>query len=134
MTILLQVLEQSFTPTTPWERRKFTFVDAGKIVGMRLDEPAADLAIALAIASAECDTALPAGWVILGEVGLAGEVRKVTGVARRLAEAERLGFTTALVPPGSERLKGATIRVHEVGDVRSALRISGLRGRKSGGD
>ncbi|MFB7878239.1 MULTISPECIES: hypothetical protein [unclassified Nocardia] len=37
MTILLQVLEQSYTPATPWERRKFTFVDAGKIVGMRLD-------------------------------------------------------------------------------------------------
>ena len=37
MTILLQVLEQSYTPTTPWEQRKFTFVDAGKIVGMRLD-------------------------------------------------------------------------------------------------
>ncbi|MQY30028.1 hypothetical protein [Nocardia aurantia] len=37
MTILLQVLEQGFTPTTPWERRKFTFVDAAKIVGMRLD-------------------------------------------------------------------------------------------------
>ncbi|WP_405133313.1 hypothetical protein [Nocardia sp. NBC_01388] len=37
MTILLQVLEQSFTPTTPWERRRFTFVDTTKIVGMRLD-------------------------------------------------------------------------------------------------
>ncbi|RJO72314.1 hypothetical protein D5S18_24520 [Nocardia panacis] len=37
MTILLQVLEQSFTPTTPWERRKFTFINADKIVGMRLD-------------------------------------------------------------------------------------------------
>lgn len=37
MTILLQVLEQSFTPTTPWERRKFTFVDTTKIVDMRLD-------------------------------------------------------------------------------------------------
>ncbi len=37
MTILLQVLEQSFTPTTPWERRKFTFIDTAKIVGMRLD-------------------------------------------------------------------------------------------------
>ncbi|MFR9753458.1 hypothetical protein ACL02S_20825 [Nocardia sp. 004] len=37
MTILLQVLEQSFTPTTPWERRRFTFVHADKIVGMRLD-------------------------------------------------------------------------------------------------
>lgn len=37
MTILLQVLEQSYTPTTPWERRQFTFVDAAKIAGMRLD-------------------------------------------------------------------------------------------------
>ncbi|MFC4377639.1 hypothetical protein ACFO5K_26515 [Nocardia halotolerans] len=37
MTILLQVLEQSYTPTTPWERRKFTFIDTTKIVGMRLD-------------------------------------------------------------------------------------------------
>ncbi|MEV6428909.1 hypothetical protein [Nocardia sp. NPDC051463] len=37
MTILLQALEQSFTPTTPWERRKFTFVNTAKIVGMRLD-------------------------------------------------------------------------------------------------
>lgn len=74
-------------------------VYAATVGGMRLVEPAADLAIALAIASAESDVSIPAGWVILGEVGLAGEVRKVTGVARRLAEAERLGFTTALVPP-----------------------------------
>ncbi|RMI31682.1 hypothetical protein [Nocardia stercoris] len=37
MTILLQAIEQSFTPTTPWERRRFTFVDTAKIVGMRLD-------------------------------------------------------------------------------------------------
>ena len=37
MTILLQVLEQSYTPTTPWERRKFTFIDTSKILGMRLD-------------------------------------------------------------------------------------------------
>lgn len=37
MTILLQVLEQSYTPTTPWDRRKFTFIDTAKIVGMRLD-------------------------------------------------------------------------------------------------
>lgn len=95
--------------------------------GMRLQEPAADLAIALAIASAARDTALKPGWVILGEVGLAGEVRRVTGVGRRLAEAERLGFTTALVPPGSEKFKGA-MKVHEVSDVRSAVRLAGLRG------
>ncbi|WP_040794172.1 DNA repair protein RadA [Nocardia higoensis] len=106
-------------------------VYAATVGGMRLVEPAADLAIALAIASAESDTALPSGWVILGEVGLAGEVRKVTGVARRLAEAQRLGFTTALVPPGSEQVKVKGIRIQEVGDVRSALRVAGLRGRRS---
>ncbi len=102
-------------------------VYAATVGGMRLLEPTADLAIALAIASAEADVALPAGWVILGEVGLAGEVRKVTGLGRRLAEAERLGFTTALVPPGSEKIKTGTMRIHEVGDLRSALRLAELR-------
>ncbi|MEV0034275.1 DNA repair protein RadA [Nocardia sp. NPDC050793] len=106
-------------------------VYAATVGGMRLVEPAADLAIALAIASAESDTALPPGWVILGEVGLAGEVRKVTGLARRLAEAQRLGFTTALVPPGLERVKGGGMKIHEVTDVGSALRISGLRARRA---
>ncbi|WP_280342927.1 DNA repair protein RadA [Nocardia neocaledoniensis] len=102
-------------------------VYAATVGGMRLVEPTADLAIALAIASAEADIALPAGWVILGEVGLAGEVRKVTGLTRRLAEAERLGFTTALVPPGSGQTEIGSMRIHEVGDLRSALRLASLR-------
>lgn len=102
-------------------------VYAATVGGMRLLEPTADLAIALAIASAEADLALPAGWVILGEVGLAGEVRKVTGLTRRLAEAERLGFTTALVPPGSGQTKIGSMRIHEVSDLRSALRLAQLR-------
>ncbi|MEW1738080.1 DNA repair protein RadA [Nocardia beijingensis] len=101
-------------------------VYAATVGGMRLVEPSADLAIALAIASAESDVPIPPGWVILGEVGLAGEVRKVTGVNRRLAEAERLGFTTALVPPGLAPLK-STMKIHEVTDLRSAIRIAGLR-------
>ncbi|WP_082393568.1 DNA repair protein RadA [Nocardia arizonensis] len=105
-------------------------VYAATVGGMRLVEPAADLAIALAIASAESDTALPAGWIVLGEVGLAGEVRKVTGLSRRLAEAQRLGFTNAVVPPGSERMKGGGMQIHEVSDLRGALRLSGLRGRR----
>ncbi|MGN2641991.1 DNA repair protein RadA [Nocardia takedensis] len=108
-------------------------VYAATVGGMRLVEPSADLAIALAIASAESDTALPAGWVVLGEVGLAGEVRKVTGLTRRLAEAERLGFTDAIVPPGSERPKGGGMKIHEVSDLRSALRLSGLRARRDTG-
>ncbi|MEV6324438.1 DNA repair protein RadA [Nocardia sp. NPDC051787] len=101
-------------------------VYAATVGGMRLVEPAADLAIALAIASAEADVPIPPGWVILGEVGLAGEVRKVTGVSRRLAEAERLGFTTALIPPGLAPAK-TTMKIHEVSDLRSAIRIAGLR-------
>lgn len=67
--------------------------------GMRIHEPAADLALVLAVASAARDIPLPPDLVVLGEVGLAGEVRRVAGVKARLAEAARLGFTKALVPP-----------------------------------
>lgn len=70
--------------------------------GMRITEPAADLAIALAVVSAKRDAALPADLVVLGELGLAGELRRVHGVDRRLAEAARLGFTRAIVPTGAE--------------------------------
>jgi DNA repair protein RadA/Sms len=66
---------------------------------MRIHEPAADLALVLAVASAARDIPLPPDLVALGEVGLAGEVRRVAGVKARLAEAARLGFTKALVPP-----------------------------------
>jgi DNA repair protein RadA/Sms len=69
--------------------------------GMRIHEPSADLALVLAVASAAKDIALPPDLVVLGEVGLAGEVRRVSGVKNRLAEAARLGFTRALVPPDS---------------------------------
>jgi DNA repair protein RadA/Sms len=68
--------------------------------GVRLAEPAADLAVALALASAITDRPVVPGAIAFGEVGLAGEVRPVTGAARRLSEVARLGFTTAVVPPG----------------------------------
>jgi DNA repair protein RadA/Sms len=89
--------------------------------GVRLVEPAADLAVTLAVASAARDLPLLAGTVAVGEVGLAGEVRPVTGVARRLAEAARLGFTTAIVPAGGDGSAPAGMTVHEVPDVRTAL-------------
>ena len=68
--------------------------------GMRLTDPSSDLAVAMAMASAFTTRALPATTVVIGEVGLAGDLRRVTGMDRRLAEAARLGFTTALVPAG----------------------------------
>jgi DNA repair protein RadA/Sms len=68
--------------------------------GMRLTDSSSDLAVALAMASACRDRPLPASAVVIGEVGLAGDLRRVTGMERRLAEAARLGFTTALIPHG----------------------------------
>ena len=99
-------------------------VYAATVGGMRITEPAADLALAMAITSARRDVALPPDLVVLGEIGLAGEVRRVTGVERRLAEAARLGFTRALVPPDSG-VKRADLRVQEVADV--ALVLDNLR-------
>ncbi|MBO0841424.1 MAG: DNA repair protein RadA [Sciscionella sp.] len=88
--------------------------------GMKVREPAADLALTLAVASAARDVPLPAGVVAIGEVGLAGEVRAVPGISRRLAEAARLGFDTAIVPAGTER-PPAGMRAIEVPDVSAAL-------------
>ncbi|MHA6621675.1 DNA repair protein RadA [Pseudonocardia sp. DLS-67] len=95
-------------------------VYAATVGGMRVVEPAADLALALAITSARRDVALPTDVVVLGELGLAGEVRRVTGVERRLAEAARLGFTHALVPPDSGSAP-AGMRLTEVRDVGVVL-------------
>lgn len=120
-------------------------VYAATVGGVRLSEPAVDLAVAVAVASSAADLAVPAGVVAFGEVGLAGEVRQVSGVARRLAEAERLGFRRAVVPVGSLGLPAAlpealpaapplaaavapaaepatgALRVVQVADVRQAL-------------
>jgi DNA repair protein RadA/Sms len=64
-------------------------------------EPGLDLAIAVAAASARWDLPCRPGTVLVGEVGLGGEVRAARGTDRRLAEAARLGFTRAIVPAGT---------------------------------
>lgn len=70
--------------------------------GMRLTDPSADLAVATALASAYANLPLPTTAVMIGEVGLAGDLRRVSGMDRRLAEAARQGFNLALVPAGCE--------------------------------
>ena len=107
------------------QRAKITIstkdVYTSTVGGVRLTEPSSDLAVALAIASAVRELALPAETVVIGEVGLSGEVRPVPGVERRLGEAARLGFRRALVPPGSGAA-AAGIEVIEIGDVAAALK------------
>jgi DNA repair protein RadA/Sms len=89
--------------------------------GMRLTDPSSDLAVAMAMASAFISRPLPATTVVIGEVGLAGDLRRVTGMERRLAEAARLGFTTALVPAGcGPAPKG--LRTLESATIGEALR------------
>jgi DNA repair protein RadA/Sms len=95
-------------------------VFAATVGGMRVTEPAADLAIALAVASAARDTPLPSDLIAVGEVGLAGDVRRVSGVGRRLAEAARLGYRRALAPPGCDA-PPAGLAVTEVEDLGAAL-------------
>ena len=66
--------------------------------GIRLDEPSSDLGVLLSLASSLKDLIIPADMFIVGEVGLAGEVRAVSGIDNRIAEAKRLGFTKCIVP------------------------------------
>jgi DNA repair protein RadA/Sms len=109
---------------------------AATVGGVRITEPAADLAIVCAVASSVVDQPLAPDVIALGEVGLAGEVRRVTGLDRRLSEAARLGFRHALVPAGS--LADTTVpqglRAVEVSDVPRAIEAIGrLAGDRTAG-
>lgn len=74
--------------------------------GVRVDEPAVDLGLAVALASSFREVAADPHTVVLGEVGLAGEVRAVSRLAERLYEAEKLGFRRAVIPAGNLRTEG----------------------------
>ena len=86
-------------------------VFVGTMGGVRATEPAADLAVCLAVASAFLDRPLAPWTVAIGEVGLSGEVRDAPDLARRLDEAARLGFSRAIVP-ASRALPSAPSSVH----------------------
>lgn len=88
--------------------------------GLQVKEPAADLSIGLALTSSLSERPLPPSTVAIGELGLAGEVRRVPGIERRIAEATRLGFTAAIVPRGSS-IRTKSMRIVEVASLREAL-------------
>jgi len=90
--------------------------------GARVVEPAADLGIVLAAASSYMERPLPTDVVVLGEIGLTGEVRAVAGLEARLRAAAQLGFRSAVVPKSSAaELRSASISVRGVGTVTEAL-------------
>jgi DNA repair protein RadA/Sms len=93
--------------------------------GLRVEEPAADLAAALAIISAARDHPVPADLVAIGEVGLAGELRGVGQLDQRLREAAKLGFTGALIPPTTNR-HALSFKAQSVATLRDAVAALGL--------
>lgn len=100
--------------------------------GARVTDPSVDLAAAVAIASAALDRHYPKRLLALGEVGLAGDLRRVPGVERRLAEAGRLGFELAIIPRGSRDVtvrvpKLGSLKVVEVDSLADALGVIDLR-------
>lgn len=88
--------------------------------GVRINEPGADLAVCLALASARLERPLPEDLVVIGEVGLGGELRQVAHTPRRLAEASRLGFKKAVIPASVPSVAG-TLRTFRVTTLAEAI-------------
>jgi len=92
--------------------------------GMRINEPAADLAIVAAINSSFLNRSVDHGTIVTGEVGLAGEIRAVMGVDARIKEAEKLGFKRAIVPKSNLKTKLASkIEILGVSSVAECLKL-----------
>jgi DNA repair protein RadA/Sms len=115
--MLLAVLE-----TRAGVRLNMTDVWLNIAGGLRVNEPAADLAVAAAIASAAFDKPTPPGAVWFGEIGLSGEVRQVAQAEARLKEAAKLGFDSACLPRrvahGNRRLSAPEgLALEEIGHI-----------------
>jgi DNA repair protein RadA/Sms len=91
--------------------------------GVRIDEPGADLAVALAIASAAKGVALRPRMAAFGEIGLTGRLREATQAERRLEECTKLGLEAVVAPAGTPRPRGK-MRLHEVDTIGRAMRAA----------
>lgn len=92
--------------------------------GLKISEPAADLAVAMAVISSLTNKALPADMVIFGEIGLSGEIRSVAQANLRLKEAIKLGFSSAILPQKRSNEKKWTetnMHIHEIGNVQKLI-------------
>ena len=85
--------------------------------GMKISEPAADLAVAAALLSAREDSSLPANTVVFGEISLSGALRPVSQTENRLKEAQKLGFTGAITPAGAASRGDTQMNVTQVADL-----------------
>ena len=120
LAVLLAVIERRVGVAV-----SFADVFVSVVGGVRIAEPAADLAVALAILSSIADQPVDDGLVAIGEVGLSGEIRQVSHFEARLREAARLGATRAVVPASSPRIEIAGIALERVATMKEAADIVG---------
>jgi DNA repair protein RadA/Sms len=121
LSMLLAVLEKRLK--LPMGTRD-TFVNL--VGGLRIDDPAADLAVIGAVASSALDKPIPQDMILIGEVGLAGEVRSVSQLEKRLIESQALGFKSAIVPKfGFKKTNQApeNIKYYQVDSVKKVFDI-----------
>jgi hypothetical protein len=89
--------------------------------GLKINDPGLDLAVCLAITSSMLNKAIKRDWLALGEVGLGGEVRPVARLDDKLREAEKLGFTTAMIPDQKTQIKSGEISIIKVKNISEAI-------------
>ena len=96
--------------------------------GLRINEPAIDLGIIIAVASAFKNVSVSKDIAIMGEVGLTGEVRRINMIEKRLKESERLGFKTCIIPESNKKLLKDSYKLDIIGvnNVREAMKKLGL--------
>jgi len=118
LSILLAVLEKRANV-----RVSATNVFVNIAGGIRITEPAADLAVCVAIASSLTEKVIDNQAIILGEVGLGGEIRSVGHIDKRIQEAEKLGFKSVIIPSGNEKgLKiSKRIKTHSIDNLKQAI-------------
>lgn len=97
--------------------------------GLKVNEPALDLGIILATASSFKNVSIPKGVIVLGEVGLTGEVRTINMMEKRLKEAERLGFKKCIIPENNKKLLKESYKLDIIGvkNINEAMKAIGLR-------
>jgi DNA repair protein RadA/Sms len=124
LSILLAVLEKRCAL-----RLSSANVFLNIVGGIKIDEPSVDLAVCCAIASSLKDIPLEFNTLVLGEVGLGGEIRSVGHLDKRIKEASKLGFTKALLPSKNLNKKNldSSLTLHGISDIRAAMDSLGLK-------
>ncbi len=97
--------------------------------GLKINEPSIDLGMVICVGSSFKNIPIPKDMVIMGEVGLTGEVRRINSIEKRLREAEKLGFKTCIIPESNKKVLKDKFKLDIIGvkDINEAMKVAGLK-------